>query len=75
MFQFATRQSPTRVPVRLLAAGNLGWVDASLWLVSGAGLVLSPLGLGWVLLQAATVFVLAGLEWAGSNRAPGAALA
>ena len=66
----ATRHSPPGGGVRLLAMGNLGWVAASLWVALGAGLALTPLGLAWVLLQAAVVFVLAELEWVGARSAP-----
>jgi len=54
--------------VRVLAVANFAWVAASLWVAFGAGLALTPLGLGWVLLQALFVFVLAELEWAGASR-------
>lgn len=53
--------------VRLLAAGNFAWVAASAWLVWGSGWALTPLGMGWVMLQGAMVLVLAELEWAGSS--------
>lgn len=62
----ASRVSTPTTGVRMLAAGNFAWVAASLWVAFGAGLTLTPLGLGWVLLQAAVVFVLAEIEWAGS---------
>lgn len=71
----AMRRRPPGGAVRALALGNFGWVVLSLWVVLGAGLALTPLGLAWVMLQAVVVFVLAGLEWVGSNRAPGVALA
>ena len=67
----ATRASPTAGGVRFLAAGNFAWVAASLWLAFGAGLPLTALGLGWVLMQAAVVLVLAELEWAGSRQVRG----
>ena len=61
--------------VRLLAAGNFLWVAASVWAVWGAGLPLTTLGVLWVLLQAAFVFWLAELEWAGSRQAQSLAVA
>jgi hypothetical protein len=67
----ATRASSPGGGVRLLAAGNFAWVAASLWLAFGAGLPLTALGLGWVLMQAVVVLVLAELEWAGSRQARG----
>ncbi len=71
----ASRSSPPAGGVRLLAMGNFVWVAASLGLAFGAGLALTPLGLGWVLLQAATVLVMAELEWAGSRKVQGMAMA
>lgn len=64
----ASRAETPMAGVRVLAVANFAWVAASLWVAFGAGLALTPLGLGWVLLQAAFVFVLAELEWAGSRR-------
>ena len=71
----ASRTSPPPVGVRLLAVINLVWVVASAWLALGAGLPLTALGVGWVLLQAATVLVMAELEWIGSRRPLGLAAA
>lgn len=71
----ASRASPPPAGVRLLAAGNFAWVAASGWLAFGAGLPLTALGLGWVLVQAVSVLLLAELEWAGSRRDPRVALA
>lgn len=71
----ATRASPPAAGVRLLAAGNFAWVAASLWLAFGAGLPLTALGLGWVLVQAVVVLLLAELEWSGSRPARGLAVA
>lgn len=48
--------------VRLLALGNAAWVVGSLWLVVGAGLALTPMGVGYVLAQAALVGMLAYLQ-------------
>lgn len=63
----AARATPPRWGVRLLAAGNLLWVAASLWVVWGAELALTPWGEAWVLAQAAFVLLLADLEWLGSR--------
>ena len=63
----AARAAPPRWGVRLLAAGNLLWVAASLWVVWGAGLALTPWGEVWVLAQAGFVLLLADLEWLGSR--------
>ena len=71
----ASRAHPPAAGVRLLAAGNFLWVAASVWAVWGAGLALTTLGVVWVLLQAAFVFGLAELEWAGSRQAQSLAVA
>lgn len=63
----ALQALPSRRGVRLLAIGNFVWVAASIWVVSGAGLALTPFGVTWVLLQAVVVFVLAELEWLGTR--------
>lgn len=60
-FLLAQRELP-RAGVRLLALGNGAWVVASLWLALGAGVALSPLGVGYVLAQAAFVGMLAYLQ-------------
>lgn len=64
----ATSASPPPTGVRLLAVGNFLWVAASLWTVWRAGLPLSTLGEVWILMQAAFVFILAELEWAGGRQ-------
>ena len=64
----ASSVPPPPTGVRLLALGNFLWVAASLWTVWGAGLPLSTLGKVWILLQAAFVFILAELEWAGGRQ-------
>lgn len=62
-----SRQStPAPALTLLLAAGNLLWVLASVWLVWAAPVALTTLGQAWVLIQAATVLVLAVLEAAGA---------
>ncbi len=43
----------------------LFWVAMSLWLALASGLPLTAVGLGWVLLQACFVLIIAILEWAG----------
>ncbi len=65
-FLLAQRDLPL-AGVRLLALGNAAWVVASLWLVVGSGVALSPLGVGYVLAQAAFVGMLAYLEAAAST--------
>jgi hypothetical protein len=65
-FLLAQRELP-RAGVRLLVLGNAVWVAASLWLVVGSGVALSPLGAGYVLAQAAFVGMLAYLQAAAST--------
>ena len=62
----ANRAVPPRGWVALFAAGNLAWAV-------GCGVVaalLQPTGLGlaWIAMQAATVLVLADLQWMGLRR-------
>jgi Na+/melibiose symporter-like transporter len=69
----ATRPSPPREGVRVLALGNLAWVAASAGLVLAGPWPLTAAGQAWVLLQALAVLLMATLEWAGARR-PVAAL-
>lgn len=71
----AWRTSPPHAGVRLLAVVNFVWVAASVWLALGAGLQLTALGVGWVLLQAVAALVMAELEWVGSRTTGGLAAA
>lgn len=65
-FLLAQRDLP-QAGLRLLALGNAAWVVASLWLVVGSGVALSPLGVGYVLAQAAFVGMLAYLQATAST--------
>ncbi len=64
----ATRPVLPRRWVALIAIGNLGWAAAGLLLVFGPWLKPSGLGVAWVLGQAATVVVLAWLQWLGLHQ-------
>jgi hypothetical protein len=58
--------------VLAIAGGNLGWAAACmLLLLAGPWVQPSALGVAWVLAQAATVLVLARLQWLGLRNAPG----
>jgi hypothetical protein len=62
----ATREAPPRGLVALFALGNLAWAV-------GCGAVIAllqptALGIAWVAAQAATVVVLADLQWMGLRR-------
>lgn len=66
----ATREPLPRPVVWLLVAGNLGWALGCIALLAGGALAPTGLGMAWVLAQAATVAVLAELQWTGLRRAP-----
>ncbi|RZU02086.1 hypothetical protein [Rivibacter subsaxonicus] len=68
----ASRPLPPRAGVWLVIAINIVWVIESLALLASDGIAPTPLGSGFVLLQAAAVAVLAGLEWTGLRRCRGA---
>lgn len=65
----ATRNPLPRSVVWLLVAGNLGWAVACGALLAGNSIAPTPLGVAWILAQAATVAVLAELQWTGLRRA------
>lgn len=68
---WAARQaSPPAWATALVVWGNLGWVVASVAVLFVYG---NPLGVAFVLAQAAAVAVLALLEWRASRAAPLAA--
>ena len=68
----ATRSVLPRRLVLAIAGGNLGWAAACmLLLVAGPWVQPSALGVAWVLAQAATVLVLARLQWLGLRNLPG----
>jgi hypothetical protein len=56
------------VGVWLVIAGNIGWVLASLWLLTGGAINANALGSAFVLIQAVVVAVLAYFEYAGLDR-------
>ena len=66
----ATRDPVPRAIVWLLVVGNLGWALGCIAVATTGMLAPSALGMAWVLAQAATVVVLAELQWAGLRRAP-----
>lgn len=59
----ATRRPIPRGWVWLFVAGNAGWAVGCVALVASGVLSPSSLGMAWVLAQAATVAVLAELQW------------
>lgn len=60
-----TRVRPWSAAVKFIVVANLTWSGLSLALLLTAVLVPSSLGVGFVVLQAAAVGLLAGLQWAG----------
>ena len=65
----ATRDALPRALVSLFMVGNLGWVAACVTLLAGRWLAPTGLGTAWIVAQAATVAVLAQLQWMGMRRA------
>lgn len=66
----ATREPVPRAWVWLLVAGNLGWAVGCMALLASGAIAPTPLGVAWILAQAATVAVLAELQWTGLRRSP-----
>lgn len=64
----ATRSPIPRAGTRIVIAGNWAWVVASLVLLASGSVAPNVLGIAFVLLQAAVVALLAGLETAGLRR-------
>jgi hypothetical protein len=64
----ATRDPLPRALVWLFVAGNAGWAVACAVLLAGRVFQPTLLGEVWVLAQAATVLVLAELQWTGLRR-------
>ena len=48
-----------------MVVGNFGWAAACVALLAIGGAAIAPLGWAWVIAQAATVVVLAELQWMG----------
>jgi len=61
----ATRRLVPTVWVRLLVVGNLGWALACVGLVFSGLIRPTVLGVGYLVLQAVVVAVLAELQWMG----------
>jgi hypothetical protein len=61
----ARQASPPRGPLMVIVLLNLAWAVACLWLVFGAPVNATPLGVVYLVVQAVVVFVLAELEWMG----------
>jgi len=66
----STRDPVPRPLVGLLAVGNAAWGLGCIGLLTLGGLQPSALGTAWVIAQAATVLVLAELQWTGLRRQP-----
>ena len=61
----ATRDPVPRAMVWLFVAGNVAWATACAVLLASGAVRPTPLGVAWVIAQAATVLVLADLQWVG----------
>jgi hypothetical protein len=68
MAYVATRATIPAAGVWLVIIGNLAWVAASLWLALAGGLGQNGWGSALLLVQAAAVALLAGLECIGVSR-------
>ena len=66
----STREAVPRGLLGLVAAGNAAWGLGCIGLLALAGLQPTALGTAWVLAQAATVIVLAELQWTALRRQP-----
>jgi hypothetical protein len=64
----ATRDPLPRTLVWLFVAGNLGWAAGCAALLASGWIEPTALGKAWIVAQAATVTVLAELQWAGLRR-------
>ncbi|PZO15915.1 MAG: hypothetical protein DCF26_12470 [Burkholderiales bacterium] len=67
----ALQASPSRGPLMAIVLLNVAWGAGCLWLAFGGAVDPAPLGLAYLLVQAAAVFVLAELEWMGARRLAG----
>lgn len=71
----ATRDPLPRALVWVLVAGNVGWAAACVLLLAAGWIAPSGWGEAWIMAQAATVAVLAELQWTGLRRGRSAAWA
>ena len=68
----ASRAPIWQLGVWLVIVGNIGWVLASLWLLTGGSTKFNAFGSAFLLIQAAAVAVLACFECIGLDRQPSA---
>ena len=66
----ALQAAPPRVPLMAIVLLNLAWALACLWLAFGGTVAPTPLGQGYLLVQAVVVFLLAELQWTGWRQLP-----
>lgn len=64
----AFQASPPRGALMALVALNFAWAIGCLWLLFGGAVSATPLGVVYLLVQAAVVLVLAELQWMGARR-------
>ncbi|MDN4591563.1 hypothetical protein DBA29_24070 [Xenophilus aerolatus] len=61
----AMRATPPRTLIGLVVVGNFGWAAACAALLASGVFPVTPLGMAWVIAQAATVVLLAEAQWMG----------
>lgn len=61
----AMRVTPPRALIGLVVLGNFGWAAACAALLVSGVFPVTPLGMAWVIAQAATVVLLAEAQWMG----------
>jgi hypothetical protein len=66
----ATRETVPRALVWFFVVGNFGWALACAALLASGLVAPTSLGIAWVIAQAATVVVLAELQWMCLKRTP-----
>ena len=64
----ASRATPPRTLIGLVALGNLGWAAGCALLLAAGPVHATVPGVAWVVAQAVTVVVLAELQWTGLRR-------
>ena len=61
----ASRATPPRTLIGLVAVGNFGWAAACAALLASGLFATTALGMAWVIAQAACVVLLAEAQWMG----------
>ncbi len=64
----ASRTTSSRNLIGAAVVGNFGWAALCVLLIASGAFALTALGVGWALLQAVVVVLLAELQWMGLRR-------